>query len=303
MTVKEERKLGWARLRNAFLVHSTKSVREQADIFLFMIGILVEYVLLTAVIVRYSVDVEAPMKVFNGVVLIGLFVALFIHQCLIFRNFSLHRSLSRGRYVRHELLICLLFGVLTGEVGYLYVLAKCSFPDTFLIRDILALSDGLLGPPPNQDGVVVWDFYALGRALKGVFALGAVLLSGSILLWDFRAAGSFRRKGERIKAEGNGASESSSNQKERRDQSIVAESYDRSVRFFYAMDIIACGVWLGVLGCVLPDGRLGMRGGSWASILNTFAFLYLAFAMTRIAIAVQTLGKLTDETEVERTVI
>lgn len=141
---------GFSRLLRVFFSHSRKSIREQADVFLFVCGLLVEYALLFLVFTPHAQAADTNLgSLAHYLVLLALYFALFVHQFLIFRNYSLHHSLSNGRVQPLELLICLLFGVLTGEVGYLIVLSLCAFPSSltqpsFVIVPLTILSAAAL---------------------------------------------------------------------------------------------------------------------------------------------------------------
>jgi uncharacterized membrane protein required for colicin V production len=120
---------GTQRLLAVFFRHGEKSIREQADIMLFMAGLAVEYVLLFALFNHYArIAPTGLTKSVAYIVMGALFFALAIHQFLIFRNYSLHDSLSQNPLRPLERIICLLFGVLTGELGYLVILGVCSNP-------------------------------------------------------------------------------------------------------------------------------------------------------------------------------
>lgn len=106
----------------------SKSVRERADAWLFVVGLGVEYYLLIDLLLTHT---GTGMKeALNCLVIVLLVFALAVHQFLIFRNSTLQYTLPGKRSDFLELLICLFFGVLTGELGYLLVLAVCSRPDS-----------------------------------------------------------------------------------------------------------------------------------------------------------------------------
>jgi uncharacterized membrane protein required for colicin V production len=126
---RKEPTTGGERVVAIFFRHGHKSVREQADMMLFVAGLAVEYVLLFAVFGHYASTVPSSIsKVVAYSVTASLVFALAVHQFLIFRNYSLHYSLSQNRLRPLERIICLMFGVLTGELGYLVILAICSRP-------------------------------------------------------------------------------------------------------------------------------------------------------------------------------
>lgn len=105
----------------------SKIVRERADAWLLVAGLVVEYYLLADL---FGTHAGSGIRlVFNILVIILLVPTLAFHQLLIFRNSTLQYTLPGKRSDFLELLICLFFGVLTGELGYLLVLAIFSRPD------------------------------------------------------------------------------------------------------------------------------------------------------------------------------
>jgi hypothetical protein len=124
VTISAERPRLWPTLIFPF---QSKSVRERADAWLFVAGLIVEYYLLFDLFLTHTgTGIKEGL---NCLVIVLLVPTLAFHQFLIFRNSTLQYTLPVKRSDFLELLICLFFGVLTGELGYLLVLTICSRPD------------------------------------------------------------------------------------------------------------------------------------------------------------------------------
>jgi hypothetical protein len=119
---------GTQRLLAIFFRHGHKSTREQADVLLFTAGLLVECFLLGALFFQFLGRATGIAWLVAFFVMLSLLFSIAVHQFLIFRNYSLHYSLSHDRFKGLERVICLLFGVLTGELGYLVILVVCNNP-------------------------------------------------------------------------------------------------------------------------------------------------------------------------------
>jgi hypothetical protein len=234
--------------------------REIADYWLFMIGVSVEIVLLLLVFLRaQQQESDAFARIIGAGLLFFLCIALALHQFLIFRNSSLPGVPERKRRV-HEIMICFLFGVLTGEIGYLYVLGRSHY------EPIVSWSDKLFGPIPGENWQPgqAWNIDQLGVALTGIFALGAAFLFFLVLLWDFRITRDLESR----------------------------QRYFPQLIFFWVMDLLATGIWAAVAGVVLPNERLfSASRHSWLYLLGVLSLLYTFCAGVRLSYAVYRLGQ------------
>lgn len=260
---------GIHRLRKIF-AGDCETCREVADHWLFLIGIGVESILL--ILLALKLQEYESERILRGVgfgLLVLLFVALASHQFFIFRNSSLHNVPDRRRR-RHEIMICFLFGVLTGEIGYIYVLARCNH-----LASWVSWSDVLFGPAGLPQGAE-WNMEELGVALKAIFAFGAALLFLLVLVWDLRIT----------------LDEAS------------RKRYLPQLYFFWIMDLLATVIWIAVMGVVLPDYRLGLSNRAWITLLTLIALTYGLVAIVRVCFAVVKLGAYdTDRTALEQQVI
>lgn len=295
------------RLRHALFHFRRKSVREQADFVLFIAGLGVEYFLLFALL-KHHADHVIPFA--NYIVMGALGFALLIHQFLIFRNSTLQYRLAGSRLDFWELVICLFFGVLTGELGYLLVLAICSVPNWLVdapfglgslfasalvfglavayaiytkrepgqrlvsTRRLLCVAVALgtiavVAQPIGHDVFAIhvsrseldwffadqpldlttikahdvastaiqWFAHGLGRALKAVFAFGAMALSLLILGWDVMVRKTFASSAVTATTEP--------------DHGVQQRSYQKTMKAFFYMDGLAVFTWAMVLGVVV----------------------------------------------------
>ena len=169
---------GCYRLLCSILAVGVKSPQDKAAQILLILGFCVEF------FVVYSVLVEQAKNDFRlGSALlwlpkIGVFILLtfvFFHQIQIFRNFSLLSNLDSvtkvaniKRYV--ELSIYILFGVLTGEAGYMLTIISLPNLDGIIYSFFLNLFGG--------------DAKDLGLILKCLFICVAALVCLLVILWD-----------------------------------------------------------------------------------------------------------------------
>lgn len=352
------------RLSHALFQFRQKSIRERADFLLFVAGLVVEYFLLFALFTDYAKRGEVAGA--SYFVMTALFFALAVHQFLIFRNSTLQYALPGSRLELLELVICLFFGVLTGELGYLLVLGICSKPEWLLSvpaavgwvgaviivgalaalhlllsrqprrgldstslwavlagalivitlsaikidRNFLAIHSSARGlewafadqplviPGSNTGGVadggglalasIQWFAHALGRALKAVFACGAMGLSFLILVWDIMARDTFARSAATASTEG--------------DRTVRDRSYRTTMVLFFIMDGFAAFTWAMVLGVVLPTG-LFISSTACFTLLGYVSLLYAGFAIYRLVKANETVKALSSPETAATTVV
>lgn len=353
------------RLSHALFQFRQKSIRERADFLLFVAGLFVEYVLLFALFTEYARRGEVAFA--NYVVMFALFFALAVHQFLIFRNSTLQYALPGSRLEVLELVICLFFGVLTGELGYLLVLGICSKPEwllsvpvgvgwigaavivigltvlhvflarqpgqrlvsnrlwmtlagalivitlsaVFVDRNVFAIrasarglewafaEEPLVITATNTQGVadggglalatIQWFAHALGRALKAVFACGAMGLSLLILVWDIMARGSFAQ-----------SAATASNED---DKAVRTRAYRTTMFLFFILDGFAAFTWAMVLGVVLPTGLGFLSATACFTLLGYVSLLYAALAVYRLIRARETVQALSSDVAAATTVI
>jgi len=170
----------------------SKSVRERADAWLLVAGLVVEYYLLVDL---FGTHAGTGMReAFNYLVIALLVPTLAVHQFLIFRNSTLQYTLPGKRSDFLELLICLFFGVLTGELGYLLVLGICSRPDwltkvplvagwlgaVIVVLALAAMHIMLVKPGDGQRKISLRMCLVMAAALLSI-GIAAVFLSRDML--------------------------------------------------------------------------------------------------------------------------
>ena len=266
--------LSWqSRIYRVFLDPEKKSVADQVHVITFFIGIVVEFWLIFLALYGITSVSTAPERVIVIFWVLCLFIGLLVHQSLIFRNFTLHRSHSRTRYL--ELWVCALFAILTGEVGYIVTSLLTSFGGEVEWLLPYAFSDAKLHS---------WNLKSLGVILKSVFATGAVVLCASILIWDMFVWREMWR-GESLE----GADDLDTS-----DLLIVKSSQKWSILFFVFMDLMSMIIWLALLGVVWPEPLFGLAQSWWLELLQTVSLLYFGVAIVRAIRAMVILNTLAD---------
>lgn len=254
--------LGLHNLIGVFTGRNRHSATEKVHHWLFIVGISVEMVLLVTVFINKNTldflpntDLDVSIQT---VLIIVLLPVLFFHQFVIFRNTHLVGQPGEGKGVL-GISIAVFFGILTGEIGYLYVILKSNG------IEFLNFTDAIIGPDKPSDQ---WTLVDLGKALKAMFSLGAFILFILILVWDLRAY----------------FNESSKN------------FYGNKLPFFFIpMDILAIIIWGSIFGVMVPDGRLFIPKGLFMFLILITVSLYATLGLIRIVVAISDLNKVKPE--------
>lgn len=159
-----------------------RGAHERASIILLFVGLAVEcYVIWQALFGKISEDFRAipEMQKLLMILVPALLAGMMVHQLLIFRNFmAIERSreepesrsiVSRWRG-RVEILIFVVFGVLTGEVGYILTLAH----EAHAFNPVGAALKGFYGT----------SGYPWGTTLKCLFISFAAFVCILVMIWD-----------------------------------------------------------------------------------------------------------------------
>jgi hypothetical protein len=230
---------------------------------------------------------ESPASELIGWIIIILLLPLFSHQFMIVRNFTLMhagthddrdipltdpaafdgraRKYSSGLFACCfflksivEFCIYLLFGVISGEAGYLYAVGSVNASKSAVFTWV---QQNMLGNA------------SLREALEGLFVIGALSLCMLVLLWDVLVAIAIRspKKGNALR-----------------------NRYGRVLKWFFVLDVFSLALWVVIGSFIFSDlnNQIGRPTEFNKFIVLIFlSGVYLIASVVRLWKGIRRLGK------------
>ena len=266
------------------------SPHHAASLYVLFAGLFVEIILINNFLMHKSQSIraaESPTSALIGWIVIVLLLPLFLHQFMIVRNFTLmhagthddrdipfadsaafdgkHRKYLSGFYACCfflksivEFCIYLLFGVISGEAGYLYAVGSVNASKSGAFTWV---EQNMLGSAP------------LREALEGLFVIGALSLCMLVVLWDVLVAIAIRspKGGDALRTR-----------------------YERVLVWFFVLDFFSLALWMVIGSFIFPylNNHIGEPTEFNKFIILIFlSGVYLIASVVRLWKGIRRLGK------------